>query len=39
MIKQIEIMVIILWVLIFLDFKLSPCFESCMYSFGYFPGV
>ena len=21
------------------DFKLSPCFESCMYSFGYFPGV
>ena len=22
-----------------LDFKLSPCFESCMYSFGYFPGV
>ena len=23
----------------FLDFKLSPCFESCMYSFGYFPGV
>ena len=25
--------------LIILDFKLSPCFESCMYSFGYFPGV
>ena len=23
----------------FLDFKLSLCFESCMYSFGYFPGV
>ena len=23
----------------FLDFKLSPCFEYCMYSFGYFPGV
>ena len=23
----------------FLDFKLPPCFESCMYSFGYFPGV
>ena len=23
----------------FLDFKLTPCFESCMYSFGYFPGV
>ena len=22
-----------------LDFKLSPCFEYCMYSFGYFPGV
>ena len=22
-----------------LDFKLSPCFESCKYSFGYFPGV
>jgi len=22
-----------------LDFKLSPCFESCMYSFGYFPDV
>ena len=22
-----------------LDFKLSPCFESCMYSFGYFSGV
>ena len=22
-----------------LDFKLSPSFESCMYSFGYFPGV
>ena len=22
-----------------LDFKLSPCFESCIYSFGYFPGV
>ena len=22
-----------------LDFKLLPCFESCMYSFGYFPGV
>jgi len=22
-----------------LDFKLSPCFESCMYSFWYFPGV
>jgi hypothetical protein len=24
---------------LWLDFKLSPCFESCMYSFGYFPGV
>jgi hypothetical protein len=24
---------------IFLDFKFSPCFESCMFSFGYFPGV
>jgi len=23
----------------FLDFKLTPCFESCLYSFGYFPGV
>ena len=22
-----------------LDFRLSPCFEYCMYSFGYFPGV
>jgi hypothetical protein len=22
-----------------LDFKLSPCFEYCMCSFGYFPGV
>ena len=22
-----------------LDFKLSPCFEPCLYSFGYFPGV
>ena len=22
-----------------LDFKLSPSFESCLYSFGYFPGV
>ena len=22
-----------------LDFKLSPCFESSIYSFGYFPGV
>jgi len=22
-----------------LDFKLSPCFESCIYSFGCFPGV
>jgi hypothetical protein len=22
-----------------IDFKLSPCFEYCMYSFGYFPGV
>ena len=22
-----------------LDFKLSPCFESCLYSFGYFPGI
>ena len=22
-----------------LDFKLSPCFESRMYSFGYFLGV
>ena len=22
-----------------LDFKLSPCFVSFMYSFGYFPGV
>ena len=22
-----------------LDFKLSPCFEFCVYSFGYFPGV
>jgi len=22
-----------------LDFKLSPCFESIMYSFGCFPGV
>ena len=22
-----------------LDFKLSPCFESCLYSFGYIPGV
>jgi hypothetical protein len=22
-----------------LDFKLSPCLESCVYSFGYFPGV
>ena len=21
------------------DIKLSPCFESCVYSFGYFPGV
>ena len=21
------------------DFRLSPCFEYCMYSFGYFPGV
>ena len=21
------------------DFKLSPCFESIMYSFGCFPGV
>jgi len=25
--------------LFILDFKLSPCFESCLYSFGYFPGV
>ena len=24
---------------LFLDFRLSPCFESCMNSFGYFPGV
>ena len=24
---------------IFLDFKLSPCFGSCLYSFGYFPDV
>ena len=24
---------------VILDFKLSPCFESCMYSFVYFPGV
>ena len=24
---------------VILDFKLSPCFESCMYSFGYFSGV
>jgi hypothetical protein len=22
-----------------LYFKLSPCFEYCIYSFGYFPGV
>ena len=22
-----------------LDFKLSPWFEYCTYSFGYFPGV
>ena len=22
-----------------LDFKLLPCFEYCMYSFGHFPGV
>ena len=26
-------------IIMILDFKLSPCFESCMYSFGYFPGV
>jgi hypothetical protein len=24
---------------IILDFKLSPCVEYCVYSFGYFPGV
>jgi hypothetical protein len=24
---------------IFLDFRFSPCSETCMYSFGYFPGV
>jgi hypothetical protein len=22
-----------------LDFRFSPCSESCMFSFGYFPGV
>ena len=25
--------------IMFVDFKLSPCFESIMYSFGCFPGV
>ena len=24
---------------LWLDFKLSPCFESCVYSFGHFQGV
>jgi hypothetical protein len=27
------------FIIFFLNFKISPCFEYCMYSFGYFPGV
>ena len=27
------------YIICLLDFKLSPCFESIMYSFGCFPGV
>jgi hypothetical protein len=33
------IFIVCLYIHCILDFKLSPCFEYCIYSFGYFPGV
>ena len=30
---------IIITIIIILDFKLSPCYECCMLSSGYFPDV